>query len=737
MILDNALELMRAGFSVIPTKTDGTKAPLGLWGRYQSECADEEQLTAWFGNGHPGMGVVCGAASGNLEMLELEGRATNEGVDAQFYAALHHAGHDDLLTLIMTGFVERSPSGGIHFFYRVNGIVPGNTKLASRDAADHEMDQQELERLNRTGRRPPRVLIETRGEGGYVVVAPSGGPVHRNGQPWLVVAGGPATVPVLSTSDREALWSAAATCNRYSEPERVPIPAYTAPVPIGSGELSPGDDFNIRGSWHDILMPHGWTIESRGHGDQIYWSRPGKRQSEGKSAVTGGPDGDRYYGWTTSTELPAEEALSKWRVYAQLNCAGDYSRAASELRQQGYGSVRQPGYHGSEQDRIDRAVFIPGPVQNGTMADPANARHLSVVGSDEPIDDGTQVDPVERLMAEFHTSDELAAMPRPEPLIEGFIDAGNLALLYGEPGSLKSFVVLDMLECINHGSQWHGIDTRQTNALYVSAEGGRGVQKRLEAWSLHYGQPSMVRVITRPIDIFKGFEIESLVEVCRRMEVGIIAFDTFNRTTPGLEENSAKDTGIVLGHVQKLTRAGITVLIVHHTPRSADNPRGSTALEGSTDHGIRIERRSEKDLNIELINRRQKDYQDGQVLKFKGVLIESVNSIVITADTDISVVSDVDDLELAILEHIILKGPIGKTRAIKAITGGRETKKSKAFEILVQRAFIEATGTVDTVVGSKQKVGGADLFEATEAGRRYALAARHREIDVMSEMPED
>src|SRR6202000_2245052 len=127
-MLDAAIEWYKAGYSVIRTSIDGEKKPDGKWKRWQSERADGAQLETWVENDHPALGIVCGAISGNLEMLELEGRAVAEGYMTKLLATAQQFGIGDLLTRITTVYWEKSPSGGYHFFYRVNGTALGNTK---------------------------------------------------------------------------------------------------------------------------------------------------------------------------------------------------------------------------------------------------------------------------------------------------------------------------------------------------------------------------------------------------------------------------------------------------------------------------------------------------------------------------------------------------------------------------------------------------------------------------------
>jgi hypothetical protein len=85
------------------------------------------------------------------------------------------------------GCVERSAGGGLHMFVRCTQPVPGNTKLAA-DEQGH-------------------VIAETRGEGGFVIVAPtparSG---HGDGTIYMLIGDStPDKTPTLDEQDLQAL----------------------------------------------------------------------------------------------------------------------------------------------------------------------------------------------------------------------------------------------------------------------------------------------------------------------------------------------------------------------------------------------------------------------------------------------------------------------------------------------------------------------------------------------------
>ncbi len=74
-LLPIALRFLNEGISVVPVADDGSKRPALSWQKYQAQLPTADEVLGWFNNDVQGIGVITGAVSGNLEMLELEGRA--------------------------------------------------------------------------------------------------------------------------------------------------------------------------------------------------------------------------------------------------------------------------------------------------------------------------------------------------------------------------------------------------------------------------------------------------------------------------------------------------------------------------------------------------------------------------------------------------------------------------------------------------------------------------------------
>lgn len=322
-----AWRLHQHGYVVVP-KLAGDKRPaLASWKDYQHTHPTDEQMHIWFDQAQPdGLCIITGAISGNLEMLELEGVAVTDGTLPAFEQAIKSAGLSECFARITAGLAENSPSGGIHWLYRVEGVpVLGNTKLAS--AADRT------------------VRIETRGEGGLTIAAPSTG--HPKGGGWTYRHGCAGLPAVITADEYMRLHAAARSLDqsparkvRESVASRERIGAPRLPKQRAAGELTPWEDYNQRGpSWQELLPD--WELVRGVEGDgECHWRRPG--DTTALHSATTDHDGNNYlYPWSTSTQFEAEVPHTKFGVYTQLHHDGDVNAAAKALREQGYGTPPQ------------------------------------------------------------------------------------------------------------------------------------------------------------------------------------------------------------------------------------------------------------------------------------------------------------------------------------------------------------------------------------------------------------
>jgi Bifunctional DNA primase/polymerase, N-terminal len=316
-MLDAAMRAAAAGLSVVPPREDGSKAPESYWKEFQSRRATSDEIDAWYTDGRDGVGVVTGKISGGLELFEFEGRAVDAGIWDAFQQVSVEVGLGGVLDRVRDGYCEDTPSGGVHLLWRCEEIE-GSQKLARCLGDEGTME----------------VLIETKGEGGYTIVAPSCGRVHPSGGAYQLRSGKFETIATVTPEERAGLLDLARSFNEEKRTKAMNAAALSKSQVCGR----PGGNYNASAAWADILEPHGWAHAYRSGDGNEHWRRPGKTLG---TSATVSPDGDYLYVFSTSTVFDAERAYNKFGAYTILNHAGDFGAAASALREQGYGDDRE------------------------------------------------------------------------------------------------------------------------------------------------------------------------------------------------------------------------------------------------------------------------------------------------------------------------------------------------------------------------------------------------------------
>jgi len=321
-LLPIALRFATQGIVAVPTASDGSKRPmLPTWKEFQQRLPTQDELLGWFNNETiQGLGVITGRISGNLEMLELEGRAVADKMHLQIAEIATSSGLADVWEKINAGYVEMTPSGGLHWLYRLESPVAGNLKLARRPGENGGVE----------------VLAETRGEGGFSICAPSAGTTHPSGGAWQLLRGSIEQIPTLTDAEHTALHSLFALFDQMPKAESI---AQEVSNKI-DGILSAGDDYTARTTWDEILIPLGWS-KVYNKGEATVWRRPGK--NEGISATTNFNGNNKLFVFSTSTVFDSETSYSKFAAYAHLHHHGNFKNAAADLKAQGYGHTRELG----------------------------------------------------------------------------------------------------------------------------------------------------------------------------------------------------------------------------------------------------------------------------------------------------------------------------------------------------------------------------------------------------------
>lgn len=196
-------------------------------------------------------------------------------------------------------------------------------------------------------------------------------------------------------------------------------------------------------------------------------------------------------------------------------------------------------------------------------------------------------------------------------VVKGVIPAESLGMLYGASGTFKSFIALDAALHIAHGMPWMGRRTSQGPVIYIAAEGGAGLWKRIAAWHRQrrlqwQGAPFYVV----PVAVDLCVDAWRVVDAAQAMGVhpSLVVVDTLSQTYAG-EENSANEMAGYFRELGQRFRAlwSCAVMLIHHSGHSAtERPRGSSAIRANLDWMFGVFR-DEQEMLATVACQKQKD----------------------------------------------------------------------------------------------------------------------------------
>src|ERR1700730_3552707 len=100
---------------------------------------------------------------------------------------------------------------------------------------------------------------------------------------------------------------------------------------------------------------------------------------------------------------------------------------------------------------------------------------------------GEATAPSHEMQIEWFDDAADAALSEPNnPLIDGLLDEGAMSVVYGDSNSGKTFVALDMAFCAATGRPWNGKKVKHSLVIYVAAEGGKRIKRRLAVLKKRY-----------------------------------------------------------------------------------------------------------------------------------------------------------------------------------------------------------------------------------------------------------
>lgn len=236
--------------------------------------------------------------------------------------------------------------------------------------------------------------------------------------------------------------------------------------------------------------------------------------------------------------------------------------------------------------------------------------YMRDTGQPEPSDEESEEAPETHFR--IMPFNALRDLPIPKQIVREVLQEGTVAVLFGDGGSLKSFLALDLAFHIANGEEWHGHPVEQGEILYIAAEGAPGMELRRAAWSIHHDLPTdNAWILPDSVQLTDETQLSTLIDDLQTLAIKpkFIVIDTLSQNAIGSDENSSTDMAIVMNGATLLARTfGCTVLIVHHSNKMRGF-RGSTVIRNNVTTFMQMER-DEKADTVTLKCDKQKDLEE-------------------------------------------------------------------------------------------------------------------------------
>ena len=212
----------------------------------------------------------------------------------------------------------------------------------------------------------------------------------------------------------------------------------------------------------------------------------------------------------------------------------------------------------------------------------------------------------------------------PEWVVRDLIEADCIAQVFGDPGSGKSFLGVDLGCTVSTGTEWHGKGVRQGAVIYLAGEGQNGIARRLKAWEIRNQtslQDAPLYISKKPADLSAPEAAELVVQAVN--EIGqiekpqLVIVDTVARNFGPGDENSTRDMNLFVDALDKIREQhNCTILLIHHTGHAdKSRARGAMALKGAVDVEYRMSKDDQGTVRLE--NVKMKDGAEPAPMAFK------------------------------------------------------------------------------------------------------------------------
>jgi hypothetical protein len=225
---------------------------------------------------------------------------------------------------------------------------------------------------------------------------------------------------------------------------------------------------------------------------------------------------------------------------------------------------------------------------------------------------------------------ELPALPRPQPLIEGWADTRSSVVVIGATGTNKTFTLIGWACSTATGEPWlgHAVAIEPCPVIYVVGEGASGFDARIAAWEATTGvvvPEGRLLLLMQPESLRDPAFWEELQALAVDVGSRLIILDTFSSLAPDADET--KDAAAVIRRMSMLsvTIDGVVVLAHHTGWGPQDRARGGSQLEANPDSTIVLQKLDPDEPNgvVSILRKKDKDGPSGKRIHVMRLPVEN------------------------------------------------------------------------------------------------------------------
>ena len=265
-----------------------------------------------------------------------------------------------------------------------------------------------------------------------------------------------------------------------------------------------------------------------------------------------------------------------------------------------------------------------------------HSTHTKIVGmlkAGEPLNDpdfAVEEKPVNTSPLPLEFWSELGDVEPPFDFVEGLLTDGEMSVVYGETNVGKTFFVMDLAAHVALGRSYMGRDVEQGAVVYVAAEGGGSIRKRIKAFAQkHEITDAPLAIIPAAVDLLSPTgDVDKIIEACEvvaakyEMPVRLVVIDTLSRVMASGNENSPEAMTGTIATIDKIRfQTNAHTLVVHHSGKAkAQGARGHSSLPAATTTEIELNKINEG-MSIAKI-KKQRDLEIGNDIGFALDVVE-------------------------------------------------------------------------------------------------------------------